>query len=93
MHANQELIKAGCVQSIVALIRFEASGKNEEEFATVWLLCLSLAGQVRPMQTRCTEAVVTIKGKGRKAKVIFSKLCVVLLEQQTIKFLQRNDVY
>jgi len=38
MHANQELIKAGCVQSIAAF-RFEASVKNEEEFAIVWLSC------------------------------------------------------
>jgi len=32
-------------------------------------------------------------GKRRTMEVIFSKLCVVLSERQTVKFLQRNNIY
>jgi len=52
---QSKLIKAGCVQSK----RLSLWSKCEDEFTTAWLPCQSLTGQVRPKQTRCTDAVVT----------------------------------
>jgi len=55
MRVDQELIMADCVQSS----RLSPSCKREDEFTTAWLPCQLLAGQVRPMHTKCTDAVVT----------------------------------
>jgi len=69
----------------VAAFGLDAS-VTDNEFVTAYLLCQSLAGQLRPMQTQCTHA-----SRGKHHTV--SKLREVLLEQQTAKFLHRNNVY
>jgi len=46
---------AGCVQGSC----LSPWCKHAVEFATAWLPCQSLAGQVCPMQTQCTHAAIT----------------------------------
>jgi len=69
--------------------RFLPWRKREDEFATAFLPCQSLAGEVRPMQTQCSHAVVSYKVKVAQWKSFMSKLCVLLSERKRLIFAQK----
>jgi len=55
--STDDLIRVGCFQSNSS----SPWCKRENDFATTWLRCQSLAGQVRPVRTQCTHATSLIR--------------------------------